>query len=91
MQANWAYSRALLGFQQEGESSSMTQQMLVNAFKANAHIPPYLLGSHRMPAELPRYVGFGDENEAIEYVAFAIRAWSQTPGAIAWLRSHFKP
>jgi tetratricopeptide (TPR) repeat protein len=89
--ANWAYSRALLSFQQEGGSSLVAQKMLKNALKANSHIPTYLLGIRRMPSELPRYIGFGDENEAIEYVAFAIRAWSLTPGAIAWLRALSKP
>lgn len=86
--ANWAYSRALLSFQQEGGSNLAAQQMLKQAIKINPHIPKYLLGDRRMSAELPRYVGFGDDSEAIEYAAFAIRAWTQTPGAIAWLRAH---
>ena len=89
--ANWAYSRALLRFQQEGGPSLVAQNLLKHALKTNPHIPTYLLGIRRMPAELPRYIGFGDENEAIEYAAFAIRAWSLTSGAIAWLRAHSNP
>jgi len=41
-----------------------------------------------MPKQLQDTVGFGDESEAIEYIAFAIRAWEQTPGALDWLRSN---
>ena len=78
----------LLNFQQEGEGSLAAQRALKAAFKVNPHIPKFILGNRRMPAELPRYIDFGDENEAIEYVAFAIAAWTQTPGAIAWLRAH---
>ena len=88
--ANWAYNRALLTFQQEGEASLTAQRALKAAFKVNSHIPKFILGDRRMPTELPRYIGFGDENEAVEYVAFAIAAWTQTPGAIAWLRAHLR-
>lgn len=84
--ATWAYSRALLSFQEHGEPTPQANQALKIALKANKHAPALLLGDRRMPPDLPPYIGFGDESEAIEYVAFAIRAWTQTPGAIAWLR-----
>jgi tetratricopeptide (TPR) repeat protein len=83
--ANWAYSRALLQFQEQRAPTPPANQALKVALKANKHIPAFLLGDRRMPSDLPPYIGFGDESEAVEYVAFAIRAWTQTPGAIAWL------
>jgi hypothetical protein len=41
-----------------------------------------------MPRELPAYIGFGDENEAISYTHNAIKAWHETPGAREWLAQH---
>ena len=82
--ANWAYNRAFLTFQPEGEASLTAQQTLKAAFKVNLYISKFILGDRRMPVELPCYIGFGGENEAVEYVE------TQTPGAIAWLRVHLR-
>jgi len=83
--ANWAYSKALLRFRILGHTAR-ANTTLAKAITANPFIPPYLLGNKPMPKQLPDTIGFGDESEAIEYVAFAIRAWEQTPGALDWLR-----
>ena len=85
--ANWAYSQALLLFRTQGDKPT-ANTALAKAIATNAFIPPYLLGNKPMPKQLPDTVGFGDKNEAIEYAAFAIRAWEQTPGALDWLRRH---
>lgn len=42
-----------------------------------------------MPRELPDYIGFGDTNEAADYVASGRRAWHQSPGALDWLAQHY--
>lgn len=84
--ANWAYSRALLFFQLRAQASDLANQALGDALAANPHVPPLLLGEKPMPRELPRFVGLGDVNEAVEYVAFAQDAWRHTSGALLWLR-----
>ena len=83
--ANWAYSQALLIFRAKGAGPDADKALAI-AMKRNPHIPAYLLGIKRMPRNLPDYVGIGDTNEAVEYVAFARGAWSQSPGALDWLR-----
>ena len=84
--ANWAYSHALLLFQEAGHATVQSDHALKQALKANRHVPAYLVGKKPMPKDMPRFIGFGDENEAIEYVGFALPAWAQTPGALQWLR-----
>jgi tetratricopeptide (TPR) repeat protein len=89
--ANWAYNRALLFFQLKGQPTDMANQALRDAMEANIHVPPLLLGEKQLPREIPQYVGMGDVNEAVEYVAFAHDAWRQTSGALPWLRKQRQP
>jgi tetratricopeptide (TPR) repeat protein len=83
--ASWAYSRALSAFRKHNAGSAATKA-LARAFETNRFVPPLLLGTKPMPRGLPEYIGMGDESEATEYAAFAMRIWRQTPGAIDWLR-----
>lgn len=83
--AEWTYTTALLAFRQEGDSPR-ARGLLASANEANEHVPAYLLGNRPMPRELPDYVGFGDENEAVCYASRYLRGWKDTPGAITWLR-----
>jgi tetratricopeptide (TPR) repeat protein len=89
--ANWAYSRALLLFQMKDGATEEANRALGEAMKANRHVPPLLLGEEAMPRELPQFVGFGDVNEAVEYVAFARAAWKHTSRALFWLRQQEQP
>ena len=84
--AAWMYTRALLMFRQEGASDAATA-LLEEALSFNAFVPSYLLGQKRLPRQLPMYVGFGDENEAIAYAAEAKQTWGQNQAALAWLRT----
>jgi tetratricopeptide (TPR) repeat protein len=84
--ANWAYSRALLFFQLKGHATDMANQALSDAMTTNPHVPALMLGEKPMPRELPRFMGMGDLNEAVEYVAFAQDAWRHSSGALLWLR-----
>lgn len=85
--ANWAYNRALLLFQQRGRPTEAADRALRESLKSNPHVAPLLLGEQPMPKSLPQYVGVGDQNEAVDYVAFATKAWHATPGALEWLAS----
>jgi tetratricopeptide (TPR) repeat protein len=84
--AAWLYSRALLVFRREGPSRS-ANACLKKALRQNRHVPLYFLGRKKLPKFMPEYVGWGDENEAIAYVAQFANAWLQTPGAVDWLSS----
>ena len=83
--ANWAYTKALVAFRQEGDTPE-TRKLLKMAKKANKHVPAYLLGRKPLPREQPSYYSPGDENEAIFYVGTALSGWKETRGAIAWLK-----
>ena len=87
--AAWAYTRALADFRRRGESSRAAQ-LLTRAIKVNPHVPPFLLGKRRLPRHLPDSIGFGDESEAIAYVAEFGEGWHGTPGAFAWLAASWE-
>jgi tetratricopeptide (TPR) repeat protein len=80
------YGQALWRFQENGGPSPAADEALREAIRYNKHVPAFVLGDRSMPAEFPDTVGMGDESEAIDYAASGVRAWSHTPGAIAWLR-----
>jgi len=82
--AAWIYSRALLAFRRGGENAD-SRAALALARARNPHVCPYLLGAKKLPRDLPRYMGFGDENEAVIYVAEHRGAWGATAGALEWL------
>jgi tetratricopeptide (TPR) repeat protein len=83
--ATWLYSRALLAFRQEGPNKNATK-LLQKAVDHNPFVPQYLLGDKKLPKQLPAFIGFGDENEAIEYAVGALLIWHQDSAALAWLR-----
>lgn len=85
--AYWTYTRALLAFRKKGETTEATR-LLRQALASNRHVPAYLLGAKRLPRQMPDYVGFGDENEAIDYVDGNAAMWIETPGALNWLSRH---
>jgi tetratricopeptide (TPR) repeat protein len=82
--AYWAYARALLAFRQVGDAPS-SRTLLNTAISVNRHVPSYLTGRKKMPMDLPEFVGFGDENEAIAYAEEHAFGWMGTPGALTWL------
>ena len=51
-----------------GGIRQQADQALVRALENNPFVPQFLLGA-RLPKSAPEYVGIGDENEAIDYVA----------------------
>ncbi len=82
--AAWEYNYALWTFRREGDGPE-SRRRLKEALRQNRHVPAYLLGRRRLPARLPDFVGFGDENEAVCYVADALGNWRATDGALSWL------
>jgi tetratricopeptide (TPR) repeat protein len=82
--ATWPYTRALAHFRRSG-AGRQADAALRKAVQANPFVPLYLLGARQLPKQLPAYVGIGDEDEAVSYVAQAGMAWLNTPGATEWL------
>jgi tetratricopeptide (TPR) repeat protein len=82
--AEFGYTRALWLFRRQGASAE-ANAALQAAIKQNAFVPAYLQGKKRLPARLPDYMGFGDENEAIHYAVGGTSVWRDTPGALEWL------
>jgi len=82
--ATWLYNWALLLYRQE-KSGKKARTQLQEALQYNPHVPTYLLGRKRLPKQLPPYVGLGDENEAVYYVAEAGHLWVEQEGALDWL------
>jgi tetratricopeptide (TPR) repeat protein len=83
--AGWPYIKALLLFSKEGDTPT-SRKLLVDAVKANPHVPAFLLGRKQMPRNLPSYMGIGDENEAIAFMVDNSESWKMTPGALNWLK-----
>jgi tetratricopeptide (TPR) repeat protein len=88
--AAWLYTRALLAFRQEGDSSDSTRA-LREALEENPHVPAYLSGKKRIPTRLPDYLSPGDETEAIDYAMRHLNDWRRTPGAVDWIAPHVAP
>jgi len=84
--AEWAYTHALLVFRAGGGAGRKANKLLRDAYEINAHVPDYLTGRKRIPVRPPTHMGWGDENEAINYAAGYLNAWRKTPGAVAWLQ-----
>ena len=84
--AGWDWSKALLSFRQTGDSAR-SRKALAQAVATNGHVLAYLVGDKTMPEELPDYITWGGEDEAVAYASGAADVWASTPGALAWLRS----
>jgi tetratricopeptide (TPR) repeat protein len=82
--AAFAFTKALAAFRRQGDSAQ-SAQLLAEAREQNPHVPAYLSGRKRLPAQLPDYIGFGDTNEAVDYAASARALWASVSGALAWL------
>jgi tetratricopeptide (TPR) repeat protein len=83
--ASWAYTRALVLFRRRG-AGKQADQALVGALESNPFVPQFLLGA-KLPKSVPEYVGIGDENEAIDYVAGAYQLWFEPEDSppVDWL------
>lgn len=81
--ASYEYTRALLLYRRYG-AGKRAEKALARALEANPFVPLYFLGAKKMPRRLPEYVGIGDEDEAVAYVAEAAEVWLDTPGAPEW-------
>lgn len=87
--ARWMYTRALWLFRRDG-AGRKANAALRKALQMNPFVPEYLFGITPLPDQLPPYVGFGDESEAIDYAVEGIAHWFETPGALEWFASRLE-
>lgn len=83
--AEWSYTRTLLAFRLEGDSTEALR-WLRQALRANSFVPKYLLGLRPLPFEMPSVYSPGRDDEASVYAFGAIEVWQNTPGALEWLK-----
>lgn len=83
-----SYPRALASFMEYGDSPK-SNKVLAFAKKQNAHVIPLLLQEFP-PDEMPESYSWGSEEEALIYLHYAWRSWSEykNPGAKDWLRKN---
>jgi hypothetical protein len=82
--AVFVYNRIILEYLSKGVTAALKMQYRI-AFKQNPFVPDYLLGKKAIPAELPEFIGMGDENEAIDYVAYHARLWAKQLELCRWM------
>ncbi|MDA0345368.1 MAG: hypothetical protein O3C54_05340 [Proteobacteria bacterium] len=82
-QANWPYTEALYYFQKDGDCEK-SRKCLKQAYEHNEYVPKYILGKKRLPKELPPYMSFGGEDEALVYVYCCKDDWNVVTGAKDW-------
>lgn len=83
--ATFAYDRMLMEYQRNGVTPKLNK-LFREARETNRHVPDYLFGTKRLPSVVPSAVGFGDVNEAIEYVVRHTRLWAGMSDLIQWMR-----
>lgn len=72
--AHMAYNRVLVTYAKSGLTKEVDKQ-LEQAFSTNPYVPDFLLGKKAIPNEPPESIGFGDEDEAIEYAFYHVSLW----------------
>lgn len=82
--AEWAYSRALLSFIENGDNPE-SRQYRTKAIAKNKHIPAYLSGRRKLPSIPYEYIQVGDKTEAVNFALENREVWRTIPGAISWL------
>lgn len=81
--ASLLYTKALHLFRKKGKTAA--KPALMEAYRANPHVPIFLSDEVEMPSESPSSIGFGDEREAIAYVLNNGYIWFDTEGSTEWM------
>ncbi|BBH22132.1 hypothetical protein Back11_34770 [Paenibacillus baekrokdamisoli] len=76
--AAFNYSRILVEYGMNGQSPKLAA-LIKKATAHNPYVPAYLLGKKRLPREMPEYMGYGDDREAIVYAHLNRKLWLIRP------------
>src|SRR5580658_283393 len=83
--ACWLYTRTLVAFREGHAAEQRAARLVQDAWSANQHVPAILAGTEPPMTSDKGYITMGGADEATDYVRDCGPAWSQTPGAVAWL------
>ncbi|CAH1195197.1 hypothetical protein PAECIP111893_00636 [Paenibacillus plantiphilus] len=72
------YSRILVEYGINGQSTRLAS-LIKKAITHNPYVPAYLQGKKRLPREMPQYMGYGDDQEAIVYAHANRHLWMIRP------------
>jgi tetratricopeptide (TPR) repeat protein len=84
--ASFNYSRVLIEYGLHGMSAKLGL-LLKEAIQQNTHVLKYLLGKKKIPRQMPEYIGYGDDSEAIVYAHINHHLWQSRPELLRWLAS----
>jgi tetratricopeptide (TPR) repeat protein len=79
------YNRILVEYARNGINGKLGS-LLKQARKRNPHVIGYLVGKKKLPRMLPETIGFGDENEAVEYAYDHAELWRREAELYRWLK-----
>ncbi|MBT2687139.1 SEC-C domain-containing protein [Bacillus sp. ISL-47] len=80
-----AYNQVLLELLANGFTAK-ADKLLKEAKRSNKYVVDYLTGKKKLPAELPDYYGFGDQNEAMIIAGLKKHLWDKISGVKEWLK-----
>ncbi|MGM1050424.1 MAG: SEC-C metal-binding domain-containing protein [Bacillota bacterium] len=85
--ASFTYDRMVMEYLQHGITPKLSSYKEA-ALQANAFVPAYLYGKKKLPRHMPEYIGFGDENEAMEYVGSHTELWfrPEMVALVEWMK-----
>jgi tetratricopeptide (TPR) repeat protein len=83
--ALWVDTKALLAFRDGGASAETALKLAELAWAANEHVPSMLAGKNPGVPVNRDFITMGGPDEATRYARAFGKAWSRTPGAVAWL------
>lgn len=83
--AFFRFNEVLLEYGIHGFTPTLLQ-LLEEANDYNPYVISYLLGERLLPDELPDYIGFGDEAEAIAYAFDNTYLWHREKPVMDWLK-----
>lgn len=78
------FAKVIIEYEQSGVSPRLST-LIASAVKQNPFVAPYLLGNKKLPRQMPDYIGFGDDNEAIVYVLTNQHLWIARPALLQLL------
>jgi tetratricopeptide (TPR) repeat protein len=85
----FAYAAALLEFRAEGDTSH-ARKLLRAAKSTNRYVLDYLTGKLNPPHQPPFRSTRRSKEEAAEFAVAHLRDWTETEGAVSWIRQVFK-
>lgn len=83
--AHLSYTRFLLAYYTK-QPEPVLQKQWKKARASNPYVPGYIVGRKRLAEELPDFYGFGDEDEAMNYIYYALPVWQWDKPLISWVK-----